>query len=495
EKIQCENNNLITTKNNSTDAFGNLLYSWVFGDGTVKRDIEPVHQYSKDGTYKITLLSTNIFGCLDSTFENVTIKDLPDRTISINDSIQCLINNNFIISAGTKLDPDASYSWLLEPNIFSNNFTLTHTVFAYDTLLIKLTISKNGCEDSAFNKIYVPENPKPAFAINDTIQCLSQNKFVLNNLSTSILEPLAYAWSLNNKIFSTAFSPSISSTVSGKNKIRLIATNKEGCSDSTFIETELIPNPIVKFEINDSTQCITENNYIFTNQSTSKLELKELIWKIDEIKVNESIDFSYVSKNIGQNKIKLIAIDTEGCRDSLTRIISTGNQPLGKKLPFASAVVNKPLKLAGRNFVNTTYAWTPKIGLNNYSIQNPTYQYDQETLYFILMENEFNCTYTDSLQVLIFKEKDIIMPKAFTPNGDGINDVIKPFLIGIQEFKFIRIFNRWGNLVYQSKDPNQGWDGIYKSNKQSMETYTWIAEGIDIDGQVIKRGGNFILLR
>ncbi|MEY3433550.1 MAG: hypothetical protein RL131_1486, partial [Bacteroidota bacterium] len=272
-------------------------------------------------------------------------------------------------------------------------------------------------------------------------------------------------------------------------------TNKEGCVDSTGIILHAVANPIVGFNINDSTQCITNNQFLFTNTSTSILALSTFVWKIDARQVSTSKDYSYFSNTIGNKTIRLIVSDIEGCTDSLSKIISVGEQPIGKQLPFVSAIVNRPLQLNARAFVKTNYNWIPRQGLNNYTIQNPIFQYDQEVQYLISMQNEFNCIYTDTLKVLIFKEKDIMMPKAFSPNGDGVNDVIRPFLIGIQEFKYLRIFNRWGNLVYQDKDPNKGWDGFYKGAKQAMETYTWIAEGIDIDGQTIKRGGNFVLLR
>jgi gliding motility-associated-like protein len=95
----------------------------------------------------------------------------------------------------------------------------------------------------------------------------------------------------------------------------------------------------------------------------------------------------------------------------------------------------------------------------------------------------------------VFKEREIYVPKAFTPNGDGRNDRIYPFLAGIRELKFFRIVNRWGVIVYESKTDLPGWDGRYNGKDQPVDGYSWEAEAIDIYGATIQRKGTVTLLR
>ncbi|KAI9549917.1 hypothetical protein GHT06_004502 [Daphnia sinensis] len=78
---------------------------------------------------------------------------------------------------------------------------------------------------------------------------------------------------------------------------------------------------------------------------------------------------------------------------------------------------------------------------------------------------------------------DILMANVFTPNGDGINDVIKPVLLGIEKFVCLKIYNRWGNIIFESKDRDKGWDGDFRTQGQGTETFQWIAEGYDRDGK------------
>lgn len=89
----------------------------------------------------------------------------------------------------------------------------------------------------------------------------------------------------------------------------------------------------------------------------------------------------------------------------------------------------------------------------------------------------------------------ITMPTLFTPNGDGKNDRIKPVIPGITKFHFIRIFNRWGNLVFESKNPNEGWDGTMKGKAQPADTYIWTASGINAQGNTISAKGLITLTR
>ncbi|MBL7697956.1 MAG: gliding motility-associated C-terminal domain-containing protein [Chitinophagaceae bacterium] len=89
----------------------------------------------------------------------------------------------------------------------------------------------------------------------------------------------------------------------------------------------------------------------------------------------------------------------------------------------------------------------------------------------------------------------IIMPTLFSPNGDGKNDVIRPIIPGIKTFQYLKIFNRWGNLVFESKDANKGWDGTIGGRPQPQDTYIWISSGIDKDGKQVTVKGLFTLIR
>jgi gliding motility-associated-like protein len=159
-----------------------------------------------------------------------------------------------------------------------------------------------------------------------------------------------------------------------------------------------------------------------------------------------------------------------------------------------NAIESKPLKLEARSFGNN-YSWTPARFLSNPTLASPIYLGTQEQLYQVKILTAAGCTTIDSQFVRIFKETEIYVPKAFTPNGDGQNDVLYPFLVGIKEFHFFRVINRWGVVVFQTKTDQPGWDGKYKGAPQPVDGYSWEAEGIDIYGKLIQRKGTVTLIR
>jgi gliding motility-associated-like protein len=87
------------------------------------------------------------------------------------------------------------------------------------------------------------------------------------------------------------------------------------------------------------------------------------------------------------------------------------------------------------------------------------------------------------------------VPGVFSPNGDGVNDVLKPVIPGLEKFRWFKIYNRWGNLVFETLDPDKGWDGKYKGVAQQPEAYIWIAEGWDRNGALVRKTGILTLTR
>lgn len=165
------------------------------------------------------------------------------------------------------------------------------------------------------------------------------------------------------------------------------------------------------------------------------------------------------------------------------------------RYPNVSAITNTAIQLQARDFPAANYTWLPSFGLSSANIVNPVFKYDRQQEYRINIVTDAGCNITDTLLVNIFKESEIILPRGFSPNADGKNDKLKPILVAIRELKYFKVYDRWGQLVYQSNQANEGWDGNYKGIKQPMDTYTWMAEGVDMDGNTVRKTGATILLR
>ena len=92
-------------------------------------------------------------------------------------------------------------------------------------------------------------------------------------------------------------------------------------------------------------------------------------------------------------------------------------------------------------------------------------------------------------------EANVVVPSAFTPNSNNANDYLRPIMNNIRQLTYFKVFNRWGQLVFQTNTIGSGWDGTLKGIQQPTETYTWTLECVDMDGNIIRQSGRSILIR
>jgi gliding motility-associated-like protein len=192
--------------------------------------------------------------------------------------------------------------------------------------------------------------------------------------------------------------------------------------------------------------------------------------------------------------------DVNNCINNTSIIV--GNTPIPILQVFAGrdteVVIRQPLQLNAidvNNIGYVSYAWSPSFGLNRPDIKNPISILEKDYAYEVIATTADGCIAKDSIKIKISYKSEIYVPTAFTPNGDGINDILRPKLIGIKELKYFAVYNRYGELIYKSANENQGWDGFIKGKAQNTGTYVWMAEAVDYLGRTIFRKGTCMVLR
>ena len=190
--------------------------------------------------------------------------------------------------------------------------------------------------------------------------------------------------------------------------------------------------------------------------------------------------------------------DTLGCTKSSTTTI------LIKVFPKITAdagprdttiVRNQPLQLFGTG--GQIYLWSPATGLSNPNVQNPIARGLTDNIDYILkVSNAAGCYALDTISVTVYKiNPGLYVPNAFTPNGDGLNDIFRPIPIGMKQINYFKVFNRWGQLMFSTTDQHAGWDGKFRGRPQDPAVYVWIVEGVDFDGNTITQKGSMVLIR
>lgn len=163
-----------------------------------------------------------------------------------------------------------------------------------------------------------------------------------------------------------------------------------------------------------------------------------------------------------------------------------------------SIAINQPLQLNAIDVNNTgftSYFWSPSYGLNDVTLKSPAAILDRDITYTVTARTAEDCKGTSTINIKVFKGPAIYVPTAFTPNGDGHNDIFKAIPIGLKEFKYLVVFNRYGEQVFYTKDAGKGWDGKVKGKSQNTGNYVWVVEGMDYKGNLIKKSGGVILVR
>ena len=153
------------------------------------------------------------------------------------------------------------------------------------------------------------------------------------------------------------------------------------------------------------------------------------------------------------------------------------------------AIIDLPLGLEARQF-GDIILWSPGTWLNTRTSYTPIFNGPSEQLYTIEIKTNSGCVTVDTQLVKTIKNVEIYVPTAFTPNNDGLNDLLRPILMGVKELHYFRIFNRWGQLLFETKSDRAGWDGRLQGIPQTAQVVVWMIEGVGVDNNIYRRKGH-----
>jgi gliding motility-associated-like protein len=262
-----------------------------------------------------------------------------------------------------------------------------------------------------------------------------------------------------------------------------------GCltTDTVIVKASLIDSTLTL--IGKAAFCIDNgDSAVLTVNPTTTVQ-----WFKDDAAIFRAQQLKYRVPSSGTYHALITNID--GCSiDTKRQPIAIDKAKPGIRYPVEYAVINLPLTLQARQ-IGETFLWRPATSLNSGEIFNPVFTGAEERLYTIGITTTTECLTVDTQLVKTIKNVEVFVPTAFTPNMDGKNDYLHPLLRGIKDVRYFRIFNRWGQLLYESRNPQPGWDGTFKGLPQPTSTVVWVLEGVGVDGTVYSRKGTCVLLR
>jgi gliding motility-associated-like protein len=489
---QCQSNNAYRFTSNSTIPVGNIANcSWDFGDGNSGAGDTIIHTFGLPGTYTVKLVVTSDLGCRDSTYRTVVVNPMPVAMFDAPAS-QCLTSNNFIFTAinPPNSPPATNYNWLFGDGQYGSGLNSSHAYSTDGVFNVKLKVSSStGCQDSTTRSITV--HPQPVAAIltpSGTEFCEGKS------VQISASGGQTYQWYKDGQLIPNVNTNLLNVNTAGNYKVNAISSF--GCIGTATapVQLTILNKPVVDFEF--PLKC-EGSPLTFTDRSVpANSGSLSWQWSFGDNSTSFTQHPSHTYTWGGNYKVTL-TVTPSRCPDltaTVTKKVPVEKARLGIRYPTINAIEDVSTHLFARKF-GASYLWEPATGLTDTKIYNPVYLGKTEREYTVKITTPLGCTTIDTQLVMIFKQIDIIAPKGFTPNGDGHNDKLQFFLLGIDQLNFFRVFNRWGQLMFETTDPYQFWDGKYKGIDQPLETYVWMAQGRGRDGKTIVRRGQTILIR
>ncbi len=248
--------------------------------------------------------------------------------------------------------------------------------------------------------------------------------------------------------------------------------------------------------VNDSLGVIGKESYCITDNDSAILVVqptKTIQWFKDNLAIPGANDPTFHVQQSGTYYAFLSS--NLGCSVTTTKkniLIDVPRVGITYPMKFILADASVPLK--ARDF-GTSVLWKPASNLNDPTSFTPLFSGTADILYNVTIKTASGCLTTDTQAIKIINRADIYVPTAFTPNGDGYNDILRPTLRGIKEMHYFRVFNRVGQLLFETHKEYEGWNGLINGHVQSTQTVVWVAEGLGDDNKLYKRTGSTVLLR
>ena len=307
------------------------------------------------------------------------------------------------------------------------------------------------------------------------------------NLSTG---GFAYQWDFGvpgvGTDTSSAFSPTFTYPDTGIYVVKLVVNAGSTCPDSISRFVKVFPT-FTGYYNYDGLPC--PNSPIqFRDSSQSTLDdPSSWLWDFDDSSTSTLQHPTHAFSKGGTYDVILISKNPKGCSDTVVQRVFVEDFR-----PFAGndTTIVKGEQINFNAQGGSEYTWTPPTNLSNPNIGNPVGSYPETGRfnYNVHIKSENACEGDDSIKVWVVNQAALFVPTAFSPNGDGRNEILKPFGIGYRNIQYFRVFNRWGEQMFYTTRFDEGWNGVWKGEPQDIGTYYWVLSIINRFGkeEVIK---------
>lgn len=399
-----------------------------------------------------------------------------------------------------------SYIWDFgdgSPRVTTTAFNISHTYNTAGTFLVMLiAIDSTTCNiaDTAYLKIRAGNNKATLdFIPNKTGLCTDLSYIFTNTSSSAPFKSNSFTWDFGDgspRII-TGQTPPVTHTYAGQGTyiVKLILADTSFCNSPDSVSKTIRLSPTVKAQFNTPAQGCIPYNAVFENTSAGGLNF---LWNFGDGTTSTADNPTHLYTTVGSYTVNLFAFDSTSCNkiDSTSFTISVVPIPIAS---FTFSPVppqeNTFTQFTNQSFGATKYVWHFGDGDSSTEV-NPQHLFNATGTYNVCLTaiNAAGCSDDTCIQVSAIIKVLLDVPSAFTPGKFGINGIVSVKGFGIKEMHWT-IYNRWGQKVFESTNPENGWNGYYKGKLQQMDVYTYTLDVIFSDGTKIKKVGDITLIR
>jgi gliding motility-associated-like protein len=466
----CEDESMAFTQM-ATTPFGVVdQWSWNFGNNTSSSS-NPLNAFSAPGTHEVQLAIETNLGCKDTIQKTVRVYPLPsafftwDNNVCEGNDLSFQDQSNIVqISPGG--DSIVQWNWTMNG---STQYIVENPVFptnTFSSVYTRLVIESNqGCIDSMTATAKVFQNPTADFSFDPACAKFESAFTNQSTVTTGLVDQ--FVWSFGDGATSSSENPTHAYQAPGEYDVKLFAVSNKDCPDS-LLKTVVIPeSPQVDFQFLDSVACspvvasienlssinlgglryewFVDNEFLTSAQSPQLLlENAELEPKSFDIMLRATSDKNCVTSKRKNDLITVLPAPIADFKLGKDTI-----EPFDESVPFINSSTN-----------GVKWLWNFDNGTTSEEFE-PLYSYPESGTYFVRLraENIWQCADSTFRKLVVDPFITMYVPTGFTPNGDGINDVWEVQGFNEERELALRVYDRWGSLIFYTTDLEDHWDG------------------------------------
>jgi gliding motility-associated-like protein len=448
------------------------IYHWDFGTGNVADTSnvqKPNFNFTQPGNYTIKLRVMSSFGCIKE--ETKSIVAYQGLGGSIAGPSSACEGQDVQFTGATLLPGQPQWRWLFHDGTTSQQQKPPLKKYMLPGVyVVKLLVNNNGCTDSLTHTLTVHAKPSGILSIHQVNLCKG------GSLDIKATGGSSYSWSPSTGLNSVTGSQ-VSAAPASNTTYIVQAVNAFGCSSSDSIKISVtVP---IRLQLAPEASVCKGNSLKLVASGASSYK-----WIINTTTLSNPTIPNPVANPAGNTLYTVTGTDAYNCfSDTASINVMVRPMPSVNAGADAAIIVGTPHQLTTTASSDvSTWTWTPVQYLSCSNCAMPEARPMQPMDYVVMVKNSFGCSASDTVSIkLLCSEGRIFIPNVFTPNNDGNNDRFTIKGEGIKLVHSLRIFNRWGETVFERSnfvlnDPNASWDGTCKGVPVSQGTYVYIAE-------------------